>query len=143
MKKSLFALLASALLCASLAVPALSQAPPQTAPKKVPTIFDYKQEVGLSSDQETRMKTLLKDLQTSMASGENRLRQMESEYRKLLAKDPSIEQARAKLQEIAATTVDLRLVDLQTSRRISAVLSAEQLKKWREIQVRLQAGKNR
>ncbi|CAN0433580.1 unnamed protein product, partial [Phaeothamnion confervicola] len=95
------------------------QTPPQTAAKKVPTIFDYKQEIGLTPDQEAKMKGLIKDLQTNMSAGEARLSQMELEYRKLLAKDPTIEQARAKLQEIANATVDLRLVDLQTSRRIS------------------------
>ena len=137
MNKSILAFLAPTLVCVALAAPVLAQAPTPPAPKKVPTIFDYKHEVGLTADQETKMKTLLKDLQANMSAGETHLRQMELDYRKLLAKDPTIDLARAKLQEIANATVDLRLVDLQTSRRISGVLSADQLKKWKDIQVRL------
>lgn len=138
MNKSIF----SFLFCLALAIPVLAQTPPQPAPQKVPTIFDYKQEIGLTPEQEAKMKGFIKDLQTNMSAGEARLSQMELEYRRLLAKDPTIDQARAKLQEIANATVDLRLVDLQTSRRISGVLTTDQLRKWKAIQARLHpAGK--
>ena len=137
MKRLILALLATT----SLALPALAQptASPSPTTKKVGTIFDYKKEIGLSDDQEAKMKTALNELNVAVNAGRTKINKLETEYRTLLEKDPSVPVARAKLQEIAAAQVDLRLTDLMTSRRITGVLTPDQLEKWRAIQVKMRA----
>ena len=135
-------LILAALAATCLVLPAQSQPNTTSTPApqtKVGTIFDYKKDIGLTDDQETKMKAALTELNTAVNNGRNKINKLETEYRKLLEKEPSIAQARAKLQEIAAAQVDLRLVDLQTSRKITGVLTPEQLEKWRAIQVKMKA----
>lgn len=128
-------------LASLLIVPAFSQPTPAAGEvKKSNTIFDYKKDLDLSDAQEAKMKEALKELNTSVTAGKSKISALEAEYRKLLESEPSIDKARAKLQQIANAQVDLRVVDLQTSRKITGTLKPEQLKKWREIQAKMRSG---
>ena len=136
MKRLLLACLAGAMLALPLAAQPGSS---QVARDTQPVIFDFKKELDITPEQESQIRALLEELKKSMDAGGKRLETMELAYRSLLEKEPTLKQARAKLQEISNYTVELRLIDFQTSRRITAVLRAEQLRKWKEIQTRLRA----
>ncbi len=122
-------------LVALLLAPAFSE---PSKPAKVKTIFDYKQELALTDQQVATMKAALVELNESIKSGRTGLNQLEAEYKALIAKeDITIAEARAKLQQIADSTVSLRLKDLEISRKITATLSPEQRIKWRSIQAQM------
>lgn len=115
-------------------------APTPGAPaKKVNTIFDYQKDLNLTDEQVTTMKGALKELNESVTAGRSKIATLEANYRKFLESEPSISAAKTKLREIADAQVELRIVDLQTSRKIIGTLKPEQLKKWREIQVKMHA----
>ena len=48
--------------------------------------------------------------------------------------EADLKQIRAKLQEIADLSVESGCADVEASRKINAVMTPEQLKKWRSIQ---------
>ena len=104
--------------------------------RKLTTIFDYQKELKLTPEQIEKMKAALGELRTVAQQQQGRLAKMEQEYRELIKTDVPIETARAKLQEIAKVQVDLRIFDLQISRRITGALSPDQLKAWRELQAK-------
>lgn len=107
---------------------------------KVKTIFDYKQELALTDQQVASMKAALVELNESVKSGRTGLNQLEAEYKALIAKEgTTMDEARSKLQQIADSTVALRLKDLEISRKITATLTAEQQKKWRSIQAQMRS----
>lgn len=126
-----------------LALLALLLAPAYSEPTnkaKVKTIFDYKQELALTDQQVASMKAALVELNESVKTGRTNLNQLEAEYKALLAKEgTTMDEARSKLQQIADSTVALRLKDLEISRKITATLSAEQQKKWRGIQAQMRS----
>jgi Spy/CpxP family protein refolding chaperone len=126
-------------LASMLILPGFADPTPAGA-KKTNTIFDYKKDLDLTDSQEAKMKEALKELSSSVTAGRSKISALEAEYRKLLESEPSIEKARQKLQQIANAQVELRVVDLQTSRKITGTLKPEQLKKWREIQVKMRSG---
>jgi len=59
---------------------------------------------------------------------------MESELEDLTEKEADLEGIRRKLREISELRINLRIQDLEASRKINRVLSSEQLKRWRGIQ---------
>lgn len=125
-------------LLAALGAPVWAQ-PPKEQPK-VKTIFDYKQEIGLSDDQINSMKSNLSELNNSVKTSRDQLTKLENDYRAMIAKDSTTNaQAKAKLEEIADATVAMRLKDLEISRKITAVMTAEQREKWKAIQAKVRA----
>ena len=119
-------------------VPVLADTPPASG-SKPQTIFDYKQQLNITDDQEKKMKAALNELQTAAKTANQNLNRLEGEYRKLISQDASIEKARAKLKEIAEAQVELRLADLRTSRKLTGVLKPEQMAKWKELQAKMKA----
>lgn len=121
--------------------PALAQQPAASpSPKPPVTIFSYEKELGLSADQVSKMKARLQALQASVSSNREKLKALEKEYETMLGNDttplPTIEE---KLKEIAAVQVAARMEDLKASREILAILTPEQVKKWRGIQAAAKA----
>lgn len=102
---------------------------------KVKTIFDYKQELSLSDGQIASIQASIQELGQAVKQGNARLSKLEKEYKALIAReDSSVEEARAKLEQIAEVTVQLRLYDLKVSRQITAALTPEQRTKWKALQ---------
>lgn len=132
MRKLILAVVATALLSP------WSWAEPTQAPA-AKTIFDYKQELGLSDAQIAAMKEELVNLGNSVKASKAKLTQLEKEYRAMLGQNPSVEQVKAKLDQIAEATTAMRLNDFQVSRKITGTLSEDQLKKWHDIQNKLRA----
>lgn len=108
---------------------------------KVQTIFDFKEELGLQPEQIKAMKAHILTLTTNLKKTQARLKTLEQEYKVLLAGEPSTAQVRAKLDEIAEATTQLRLQDFEVSRQITKSLTEEQLQKWRAIQQRVRQAK--
>jgi hypothetical protein len=125
-------ILTLSLMICTLAFPVWAEDPPK--PK---TIFDYKQEIGLSDAQITSMQQYLANLNTNVKASKAKITQLENDFRALIAKEASSEEAKAKLQEIASATVTMRLNDFETSKKINETMTPEQKKKWRAIQAKL------
>jgi len=117
-------------LLTSLGLPALCE------PPKIKTIFDYKQELSLSDEQIQAMKSALIKLNGNLQNHQAKLKQLEAEFHTLIVQEASLEEAKAKLQQIAEATVAMRLTDFETSKSINATLTPEQKKKWRELQAK-------
>lgn len=138
MKPIVLALALSGLCFAQSPAPAASPtaATPTQAPAAAParTIFDYQAELGLSDKQVSLMKTELANLNSAVKQSQEQIRTLEQEYAALLQQNAAVPACKSKLQQIANATVAMRLNDLQTSRRITGVMTPAQLKKWRDIQ---------
>ncbi|MBX3169306.1 MAG: hypothetical protein KF760_18015 [Candidatus Eremiobacteraeota bacterium] len=107
---------------------------------KIKTLFDYKQELGLTEEQINKMKSYLTELNGSVKTSREQITRLENDYRLLIANDSTTTaQARAKLEEIASATVTMRLKDLEISRKITNAMSTEQRSKWKAIQAKVRA----
>jgi len=119
----------------NLGLPVLAE--PAKQPPKVKTIFEYQKEIGLTDDQIAKMKGELQTLQTNVTNSRAKLKALEDDFTAIIKAEGSAEEAEAKLKEIAAATVTMRLNDFATSKRINGIMSAEQKQKWRAIQASL------
>lgn len=107
---------------------------------KIKTLFDYKQELALTDEQISNMKSYLTELNGSVKTSREQLTKLENDYRLLIANESTTTaQAKAKLQEIATATVAMRLKDLEVSRKITNAMSADQRSKWKAIQAKVRA----
>lgn len=105
------------------------------APKAaVKTIFDYQKELGLTDKQLADIRAALKGLQDSLATLGQKLQVVDKEAAQAIQADAPLPQIRAKLQEVAAVQIDMRIADIDTSRKVNAILTKAQLAKWHEIQ---------
>jgi len=118
-----------------------ASAPAQTAPAapgaQAPqgrTIFDYKADLSLTDRQEREIKNVLTELNKRLRLDRARLTLLDSEVEELIIKEADLEQLRRKLREIADLQVNLRIADIEATRKINRTLSPEQLKRWRSIQ---------
>jgi septal ring factor EnvC (AmiA/AmiB activator) len=107
--------------------------------QKIKTIWDYDKELGMSPEQVQKLKDALTQLQNQLNTLKGTWVSQEKELKALLEKNAPEPQIKAKLQQIAATQVDMRMADVQTSRQVNAVLSADQMARWRDIQARARA----
>lgn len=115
-------------------------ADPSAEKIKIKTLFDYKQELGLSDEQISNMKSFLSELNGSVKASREQITRLETDYRALIANEnTTTAQARAKLEEIADATVVMRLKDLEVSRKITGAMTAEQRAKWKAIQAKVRA----
>ena len=111
--------------------------PPKNDAPKIKTIFNYKTELGLSDAQIEAIKSELVNLNSNFKQSKAKIAQLEAEFRALIAREASTEEAKSKLQQIAEATVAFRLSDFETSKRITATMSAEQKAKWAAIRAQL------
>jgi hypothetical protein len=101
---------------------------------KIKTIWDYEKELGLTAAQSKIMKDALGGLQKQLVGLRQQLLEAERQLKSLIEEEAPIEPINAKLQQISQIQVQIRLADIQTSRKINEVMEAEQLDKWRNIQ---------
>ena len=108
----------------------------QTTPSanRVRTIFDYKQELNLTDQQEQAIKTVLADLDKDIRVTRAKLTLIDVEVGDLIKNEGDLEKIKKDLKDGADLQVALRLADIVATRKINKVLSSEQLKKWRAIQ---------
>lgn len=110
---------------------------PKPEKKKIKTMIDYKDELGLSEEQVKEVATALVSFQNTVKKLRADLAQHEQDYQKLVAEEAPLADIKSKLRLIADTRFALRYADVLTSRRVSEALTDEQMKKWREIQTKV------
>lgn len=113
-------------------MPLAPTAPVQGQTKKA--LWDYHKELGLTDKQIAELKTTVSELNAFVRAQQERLKPLEAQLNDQIRKDASIDLVRATMKQIADVQIEIRLADVKSSRKISAVLSAEQKKKWRDIQ---------
>ena len=99
------------------------------------TIFDFKAELKLTDKQEKEIKQALADLNRELQLKRAKLTILSIELEDLVKKEGDLEQIKKNLMDQANLQASMRYDDFAASRKINKVLSADQLAKWRDIQV--------
>ena len=97
------------------------------------TIFSFKAEIGLTDEQENKIKALLFDGQTLMKSYRDQLNALGTELARMINSDEDVSLIKSKLTEISKIQVEVSCYNIEFARKIKGILSPEQLKKWEEI----------
>ncbi len=110
-----------------------AQQPPADQ-QAVKTIFDYQKEIGLSDKQATDMKKLTTDLQATLNDKAKELMTLRNDLGEMIKSKQEIAAIKKQMQKIANLQVDNSCLDIQASRSIEAIMTQDQLNKWKEIQ---------
>lgn len=103
-------------------------------------IFSFKQEIGLTDEQESKLKAVVYDLQQTLAPNQKKMDALNADFLRMIKDKADIKVIRKKLEEITKIQVDSTCIDIENSRKIEGVLSPEQLKKWNAIKERESKG---
>jgi len=103
--------------------------------KPIKTIFDFKAELKLADKQEKEIRQALADLNRELQLKRAKLTILSIELEGLMKKEGDLEQIKKNLMDQANLQASMRYDDFAASRKINKVLSADQLAKWRDIQV--------
>ena len=115
------------------AAPAQAVAAP-TANAGAKTIFDYQKEIGMSDKQVEDMKGLMTEFQKVLGEKSTQLTALRQELATMIQDKKDVPLIRQQLQKIADIQVDASIFDVETSRKVDAVLTADQLAKWKALQ---------
>lgn len=121
------------LLLLLLSAPVVWAQPPAGNVTRPTTLFDYRKELGLTSDQIKEIKQILKDLLTATEKQRARIEQLNTEYSKMIRAEAPLADAYAKLQELEKARTEWRYTDLKASYKLLEVLTPDQRKKWRQL----------
>lgn len=108
--------------------------PQQQQKAAVKTIFDYRSELKLTDDQVKKIKEHLSELNKEITILRAKLTLVEANLQELLKKDGEMDQIKNKIREAFDIQASIRIADIEATRKINAVMTPEQLKKWRGIQ---------
>jgi Spy/CpxP family protein refolding chaperone len=108
-------------------------------PQQVKSIFSFKDELGITDDQELKLKALLYDEQTFLDSENTTLKSLGEELSKLIDAKADMQAIKSKLEEIAKVQVDVSYRNIADARQIETVLTPEQMEKWKDIQKKYSA----
>ncbi len=123
-------------------VAAQDQAPAKDEPKRVKTIVDYREELGLTQEQIDQVAEALKNFQETINTQRKAMVQYEKDYTELLKSHAPLPEIKQKLIQIEGARTKLRYADVVTSRKVESIMSEEQMTKWRGIQAKVRgAGK--
>ncbi|MBI4863862.1 MAG: hypothetical protein HY815_26930 [Candidatus Riflebacteria bacterium] len=111
----------------------------QASPLK--TIWDYQDEIGLTDKQIQDMKAILARFQGNLVAAQQKLNSAEGQLKGMIEKVAPMGQIREKLLRIASIQTEMRIEDVETSRKVNAVLTPEQLESWHQIQAKTRAAK--
>ena len=100
------------------------------------TIFDYQKTLGLSDQQITDIKALMSDLKKTLSEKAKDMAAMRQTLADMIKNKEDIKVIRKHLEKIAAMQVDNSCLDIETSRKVEAVLTPAQLAKWKDIQAK-------
>lgn len=134
-------LMIAALLCGFLVGPSLAEDQPAAAKKPIKTMIDYKDELGLTDTEITQVKEALTSFQSTVKEQRAILQASEKEYRDLMKAAAPLPDIKSKLRQIADARFNLRYADVLTSRRVSDIMGADKMQKWRAIQAKVRAKK--
>lgn len=102
-------------------------------------MVDFRDELKLSQQQVTDIVATLQRFQDDGGIARLKLMAAERETASLIARHADLVEIKATLTQISDLRYELRLLDLETSRKVESVLSAEQMAKWQRIQAREKA----
>ncbi len=98
------------------------------------TIFDYQKEIGMSDKQVEDMKGLMANFQKVLGEKSTELTALRQDLAKMIQDKKEIPAIRQQLQKIADIQVDASIFDVETSRKVDAVLTPDQMAKWKTLQ---------
>ena len=101
---------------------------------EVKTIFSFKNEIGLSDEQETKLKALLYDEQGLVNADNDKLRTMGGELDQMIQSKAAMTDIKSKLVDISQIQVDVNYINIQYSREVETILTPAQIDKWKDIQ---------
>jgi hypothetical protein len=99
-------------------------------------IFFFKKEIGLTDEQENKLKALVYDTQQSLGANRIKLDGLTADLSRMIKNKDNMGLIRKKLEEISRIQVDFSCVDIENGRKIESILSPDQLKKWNTIKER-------
>lgn len=106
---------------------------PQPATKSK-TLVDYQSELGLSDRQVADVKRTLDLFKSEIKAYQSQLVETERSLAARVKAGASIEKIKADLRQSSDLHYQLRYLDVVTSRKVEAILSPDQMARWREIQ---------
>ena len=123
---------------------AATTAPAVEQNKEKRTIFNFRNELGLTDKQVEAMKALVNKLQEGIKEKTKNLEVLRKELVTMIQNRDKLAAIKSKIQNLANIQADISYFDIEISRKIEDVLTAQQLKKWKDIQkiVRDQIGKD-
>lgn len=107
---------------------------PEPKNGKVKTMLDFRSELALTDQQVKTIRETLLAYHTIVSQQRKSLRKLEKEYSALVASGAPLEEIESKLRQCTDASFDLRFCDISTARRVEAVLTAAQRKKWSALQ---------
>lgn len=106
---------------------------PQPA-KKSKTLVDYQSELGLSDRQVADVKRTLDLFKSEIKAYQSQLVETERSLAARIKAGAPIEEIKTDLRQSSDLRFQLRYLDVVTSRKVEAILSPDQMARWREIQ---------
>lgn len=108
------------------------------APQQGATIFSFQKELGLSDKQVEGLKALMNDLTENAAAKNQELAKLHQDLAKMLQNKEDIKKVRGQLQKIANMQVDNSVHNIEVTRKAEAILTPDQWKQWKTIQINAQ-----
>lgn len=107
------------------------------APRPVKTLVDYRAELKLTDDQVARIQAVLREFGEQLGSGRKKLEQAEQAVAQAISRHEDLKVVEARLRAAEALRMEMRYLDVVTSRKVEGILTVAQLEAWRGMQVRL------
>ncbi|MEW6282999.1 MAG: hypothetical protein AB1758_30580 [Candidatus Eremiobacterota bacterium] len=104
--------------------------------QRVRTLVDYRQELGLSAGQIQEIAVTLRRFQEDTTTLKLKLVAAEREVASSLDRRAHLAVIKGHLRQVEELRYQVRLLDVETSRKVESILSADQLRKWHSIQAR-------
>ncbi len=105
----------------------------QTVQRK--TILDFKEELGLTKEQEERIGKIVRDFEKRVKDINDKMVKVDGEIRKLLEENGDIKEVEKKVRELFQLRATAVIEEIKAGREIDKVLNAEQREKWRKIRI--------
>jgi cell division protein ZapA (FtsZ GTPase activity inhibitor) len=105
----------------------------QTVQRK--TILDFKEELGLTKEQEERIGKIVRDFEKRVKDINDKMVKVDGEIRKLLEENGDIKEVEKKVRELFQLRATAVIEEIKAGREIDKILNAEQREKWRKIKV--------
>ena len=112
---------------------------PDVKKDQVQTIFSFKSDLGITDDQELKLKALLYDEQSFLDTNNATLKSLGAELNKMIDKKDDMQLIKSKLEEVSKIQVEVSYRNIQDARTIETILTPDQLEKWRDIQKKFNA----
>ncbi|GMU56133.1 MAG: hypothetical protein AMXMBFR33_52790 [Candidatus Xenobia bacterium] len=100
------------------------------------SLVDFRQELKLSGQQVEAITSTLQRFQEENATLRFKLNVAERETASLVERRGDLAAIKANLKQASDLQYQMRLLDLETSRKLEGILSPEQLKRWQAIQAK-------